>query len=270
MNRLNAIRPILSQINRPLITARLSGAHVVRLSQQPARRSLFFFYGPGPKPYEIYNERPGPIRKLLNYVPAPIKLFGVMAGSAAVLLFVATPLLIIATPPLCLAVWWYGRKLAKMRQDLYNQRWNNMGSYHLTFNDRESAIDGFTTGQLPNRAKHRILAALEHNEQGISSDLGLDYNMSSVRQLVKFTPVESIHQDFKGSSQGFKEEMEVSTYGLLNNGYRRGDVTLVVVHKSTSSDSKMRIEIETARSRYVLENDPYDNDSDVTIEVKGR
>ena len=47
------------------------------------------------------------------------------------------------------------------------------------------------------------------------SGIGIaEYDHDELSHL-KFTDVESIVQDFKGSSQGFKEDMEITTYGLI-------------------------------------------------------
>lgn len=230
-------------------------------------RRNFFFGGGGP--FELYNRKPTITQRIFNTIPVPLKVLSIFTGSAALLFFVATPLLIIAGPPIALGVWWYGRKIRKIQNDLYNQRWSNLGTYHLNFNEEHGS--NINTGRMPTKARDRIIQSLELNEQNIATDLG--YKSLDMSQI-KFTPVESIHQDFKGSSQGFKEEMDVSSYGLLDSFYgdRIADV-VIVTHRelnSNSNDAKIRIELTALgfpSKRYILEADGYSEDT--VIEVKG-
>lgn len=221
-------------------------------------------------PFEVYNKNPGPMAKLMNWIPAPIKSFGIMAGTAALLFFVATPLLIIITPPLCLGLWWYGRKLRQIQKDLYDERWGKMGSYHFT--SAEDLFGSQLRNNIPEKARNRIFKALVNNESGIAGTLGYGYNEDAFNQL-KFTAVESIHQDFKGSTQGFQEEMEISTYGMIDvlNDERIADITVISQRQVSSGKSKMRIEVQSIGPRQVdfvfNGNDDTISDEDVIIEV---
>ncbi|KAA8902877.1 hypothetical protein TRICI_005801 [Trichomonascus ciferrii] len=208
---------------------------------------------------------------MMNWIPAPIKSFGIMAGSAAVLFFVATPLLIIITPPLCLGLWWYGRKLRQIQKALYDERWGKMGAYHFT--SAEDLFGGqLNNNNIPDKARDRVFKALVNNENGIAGTLGYGYDEGAFNQL-KFTDVESIHQDFKGSTQGFQEEMEISTYGLIDviNDERIANVTVISQRQVASGKAKMRIEVQSLGSRpveFVFNgNDDTISDEDVIIEV---
>jgi hypothetical protein len=224
----------------------------------------------------VYNKRPGIISKISNYIPAPLKSFIVVAATAAGVLFIATPLLIIVTPPVVLGLWWYTRRIRNIQNELYNQRWSNMGSYHLAFEPDDVAAA--PNSRIPSKARSRILRALENNENGVASGIGIDeYDPDELSHL-KFTDVESIVQDFKGSSQGFKEDMEITTYGLISEdtNNRLADIALVVHRNLVTKKAQMRIEISTLGSynrpprTFVLEGSESDDDEDMVIEVKSK
>lgn len=218
--------------------------------------------------------------RLLAFVPGPVKSFAAMAGTAAVLFFVATPLLIIATPPLVLGMWWYSRRVRKIAKELYDQRWTQMAENHLKF--RPSASDDifrdvantmFQGGEkIPTRARHRVLAALMGDEQGIATDLG--YAGSTKDYQFRFTDVESIEQDFRASSMGFQEDLEMSSYGLLEvteSGYeqRLADVVVFLQRDAGRQEAKLRIEVRTKDGRtYVFDGgDEASDPNDVIIDV---
>lgn len=222
-------------------------------------------------PYEVYNKNPGPLSKLLSYIPAPIKSFGIMAGSAALIFFVATPLLIILAPPVFLGIWWYGRKLRKIQKELYEQRWSKMGSNHLTFDPPYDLFTG-ASSSIPDKSRDRIMKALANNENGVSGTLGYGYD-EDLNQL-KFTDVESINQDFRGSSQGFQEELEISTYGLVDvvRNRRIANVTVTSHRDVSSGKAKMHIELQSLGNMpTIFEFDgnttASQSDEDVVIEV---
>lgn len=233
-----------------------------------------------PYSYEIYRKNPGIMSRLLAFVPGPVKSFAAMAGTAAVLFFVATPLLIIATPPLVLGMWWYSRRVRKIAKELYDQRWTQMAENHLKF--RPSASDDifrdvantmFQGGEkIPTRARHRVLAALMGDEQGIATDLG--YAGSTKDYQFRFTDVESIEQDFRASSMGFQEDLEMSSYGLLEvteSGYeqRLADVVVFLQRDAGRQEAKLRIEVRTKDGRtYVFDGgDEASDPNDVIIDV---
>lgn len=224
-------------------------------------------------PFEVYNKSPGPVARMMNWIPAPIKSFGIVAGTAAVLFFVAAPLLIIAAPPLCLGLWWYGRKLRRIQKALYDERWGKMGAHHFTA--AEDLFGGQLDNSIPDKARNRIFKALVNNENGMAGTLGYGQDEDAFNQL-KFTDVESIHQDFKGSTQGFQEEMEISTYGLIDviNDERIANVTVISQRQLASRKAKMRIEVQSLTPRpveFVFNgNDDTASDEDVIIEVNSK
>ncbi|ANB10965.1 hypothetical protein AWJ20_3759 [Sugiyamaella lignohabitans] len=216
-------------------------------------RTYATYRGPG---------RGGLISSVWNLVPAPVRAFTVVAGTAAGFFFISVPLLIICGPPLALGLWLYTRRMKRIANELYHQRWNNLGSYHLTFEDQldqtaksqNPADDLFTilmnkaggaTSDAERIARDRILDAVESDEQNLAGLLNIK-NQRDIDNL-GLTGLEGIQQDFRGSSQGFQEKMEIRTLGLVDKAQspprRLANVTLVI-QSDGYRNKKMRVELE--------------------------
>lgn len=215
----------------------------------------------------IYNKL-GPIQRQLGLVPGPIKALTTI-GITAGIIFVLGPLLILVGPPLGLAAYLYFRRLRAKRSELFKQRWANMGSYHLT-PDESSNIK--PRDRIPRSVRTQVIDAINKNQDGLATAMGIDESFTTIASELRFTDVEGIEQEFKGSSNGFQEQMIISTFGVLDvsTGRRLATIDLVGVKKD-SNEEKMRIEITAtggySPQRFILKG--VEGRPDV-LEVKGR
>ncbi|PRT55899.1 hypothetical protein B9G98_03519 [Wickerhamiella sorbophila] len=212
-------------------------------------------------PYRVY-EKPSRTAKIMSYVPQPIKVFGSIAMGAALTVFLAPALVIIFAPPLIMGWIYYRRRLNQLKRALNDQRWADMSSYNLTFED--ASAGGSPIDSIPYPAKSRIYNAIQHNEQNLASSIGVPPDS------IKYTGVESLYQDFKTSNSGLTETIQIQQFGILSpNGRRLGTVSLVVLGDPAARSKKMRIEINPARGKTVVLTDiDNDDDSNVIIDVK--
>lgn len=197
-------------------------------------------------PVRIYR-RPGPFGRILQYVPMPFKVFGMIAATAAIGIFLAPALIILGGPPILGGLWWLRHRRTWLEQELHNQRWSNMASYHLL---RQS---NNTTDKMPYEARNRILEALRHDENGIRGSIG--------NSEVSFGPTESLYQDFKGSSSGFTEAITIEEHGIFH-GHRKVAIASII-----SKHSKMRVEVRSLIDHRLFVLKPSEA-SDIVIDVK--
>lgn len=211
-------------------------------------------------PYKMY-EKPSRVGKVMSFVPQPIKVFGSIAMGAALTVFLAPALVILFAPPLIMGWIYYRRRLSQLKKALRDQRWADMGSYNLAFDD--AAAGSSPQDSIPYTAKSRIYNAIERNEQNLASSIG------APPDSIKYTGVESLYQDFKTSNTGMTETIQIQQFGILSaNGRRLGTVSLVVLGDPAAKSKKMRIEINPARGKtVVLTNIDNDDDSNVIIDV---
>lgn len=220
---------------RPLITPVLGS-----FSGHFIQNRSFFFDPRGPNTVYSNKSSRGLINSISNLIPAPLKTFLVAFVGTGIFVLVSVPFLIIATPPLVLAFLWYGSRLRRIHKQLYDQRWQDLGSYGLVFNNASEIFSG--PNPIPDKAKSRIYRAIINNEKNLQSSLGL----SSESKQLKFTDIERIEEDYRTSPEGHDEKLVVKTYGLLNENLRRiADVNLIAITSSgfRGSTTKMRIEI---------------------------
>jgi hypothetical protein len=223
-----------------------------------------------------FSRRKGPIGSTWSVIPAPIKAFGWVALTAAGVVFISLPILIIAGPPIVIGLWLYSRRMRKIANEIYRQRWNNMGSYHLAFVD-DTPTDGYgqqrRMGEPERIAKERVMKAMDNNEQNMASQLGVRAH-NGIYPRLTFTDVEMMQRDFKASSQGMQERMEIRSLGLIDQETRRriADVT-IVVHSNSSDQTHKRMRIEVTGAGYNAPNfilDGTPQNEDVVIEIKRR
>lgn len=250
----------VGQLNRPLIcdptrsaTCEISLTQLSTFGVRLHCRSI-----------QIYAKL-GPIQRQIGLLPGPVKAISCI-GLAAGLIFIAGPILLIVGPPLGLAAFWYFRRLRSKRAELYKQRWSSMGSYHLTFDETIKPRD-----RIPRSVRSRVMSAINKNQDGIASAMGIDESFRSIASEIKFTDVEGIEQEFKGSNTGFQEQMTVSTFGVveINTGNRLATIEVVSMKKNDGPE-KMRIEVVTdglPPRRFVLEDT---KEEEGVLEVKGR
>jgi hypothetical protein len=218
----------------------------------------------GRRSIQIYNKL-SPVQRRISLLPAPIKALTTI-GVTAGLIFVLGPILLLVGPPLGLVGYLYFRRLRAKRSELFKQRWANMGSYHLAF-DESSAIK--PRDRIPRSVRTQVIEAINRNQDGLATAMGIDESFRTIASELRFTDVEGIEQEFKGSSAGFQEQMVISTFGVLdiNTGQRLATIDLVTVKKN--NDQKLRIEITTTSTsqRFVLGGGQENSD---VLEVKGR
>ena len=181
-------------------------------------------------PYKTY-QRSTLLNKATALIPYPVKVFGSIALGAAVTVLVAPALIILCLPPLVMGIFFYRRRMQQFQKLLRNDRWSNLKSYDMDYN--ETAGDSIVY-----EAKSRVAQAIRTNEGGLGDAIPVS------TEDIQYTPLESLYQDFN-NKDGVVSVIQVRQYGLLDaNGKRRATVNLVVLVDPMTTSKKLRIEVK--------------------------
>lgn len=219
----------------------------------------------GGKPINIFH-RSGFLGRVSNYIPAPIKAFGIVAGLAATTVVVAPALIILTAPPLiCCAFLWRRRirSLQLMANELHNQRWKDLASFHLQ--SRTSHVNASSANQterIPIYVEVALENAILNNNQQLANLL----NVKSADD-VSYGVLQSLSQDFRLDPSGFTEKMSISEYPLLVNRSVQGVVRVISREEADSKKKKTRIEVECKNNLIILHQSNIEED---IIEGGGR
>lgn len=234
----------------------------------------------------FYDKLPGPIKSLLPVV-----------GTASLLFFVAAPALLVFLPPVFLGSMLYLRRVRAKRAKLFEQRWTEMASYHLTVQPAQAAIN--EQDALKRIVMRRLAEAIQDDEGGIATRLGFkvassgssadmsDEERSNVfqRSHLALGEVRKIEEDWRVAAQGIAQSMTVYTLSLIDKnreGLKVADVDIVVKSRpgsksstapggSRSGTKDVRIEVTSAvgasRSHFVIDGPEAEGDGKV-IDIK--
>lgn len=241
----------------------------------------------------------GVFSTIFNALPKPLQSFLPIAGAAGVLFFVAAPFLILVLPPLILVGIIYFRRLQAIRRSLFEKRWDERASYHMSYQSSKVAFD--EQEALKKMVMRRVAQAIQDNEHNIASNLGFDSDVKSkespesaeyfTRSHLGLSDIHSIEEDWRVSAQGMTQFLTVYSLGLVDknkNDKLIADVNIVVktqtegIGKKSSmmSDRKRNVRIELVslnglkKHLYVLDGpengDDYSGSDDPVIDVEAR
>lgn len=216
------------------------------------------------RPIKLFS-RPGLFGSIGRYVPAPIKAFGAVATLAAATVVLAPAVIILAGPPLIVGAFMWRRQLKKlqsMADQLHDQRWKDLASFHLQKGPIKPASSNFQTGRIPMVAQIAIDQAISRNEQQLATILGVSDSAN-----VSYGQLAALYQDFNLDPSGFNEKMAISEFPLLVNGRLSGKVRVISREEEDTKKSRLRIEVEARRKIVVLKRGGDDGN---IIEGEGR
>ncbi|KAF5093520.1 hypothetical protein D0Z00_004020 [Geotrichum galactomycetum] len=227
----------------------------------------------------FFENLPGPIRTILPVM-----------GTAGLLFFVAAPALLVFLPPMVLGALFLLRRARRQRAALFEKRWTEMASYHLTYQSEQAALNEQDT--LKRLVMRRVAEAIQDNENGIAKRLGFIVpstlrNPNDERELqaqfqrshLALGDIRSIEEDWRVSAQGIAQGMTVYTLALEDknrDNLKVADVDIVVkarVGNANRRTKDVRIEVNPAvgigSQRFVLEGATGDGEGEI-IDIKKR
>lgn len=230
--------------------------------------------------FSFIDKLPGPVRSLIPVV-----------GTASLLFFVAAPVLLVFLPPVCIGAMLYLRRRTRQRAQMFEHRWTDLASYHLSYQTaREAATEQDTLKRLVMR---RVSEAIQDNEHGIASSLGFKVSSDAKsnekdeyfkqdefqRSHLALGDVHGIEEDWRVSPQGIAQNMTVYTMSLVDrnrDGLKVADVNIVVKSRVGSSIQRtkdVRIELTSAvgvaKQNFVLDGNTADGEGQI-IDIKKR
>lgn len=235
-------------------------------------------------------------KSFLDKLPGPIRSLLPVVGTAGLLFFVAAPALLVFLPPVCLGAMIYLRQIRRKRASLFEKRWTEMASYHMTLQSEQAALNEQET--LKKMAMRRVAEAIQDNESGIAERLGFkvaspksDREMSVEEKATLFnrshlalSDVRSIEEDWRVSPQGIAQSMTVYTLSLVDKNRQNlkvAEVDIVVKSRLGSKAARsfpsrtkdVRIELTsavgTSKKHFVLDGPDSEGEGKV-IDVKKR
>lgn len=201
------------------------------------------------RPIKLFS-RPGLFGSIGKYIPAPIKAFGAVATLAAATVILAPAVIILAGPPLLVGAFLWRRQLRKlqsMADQLHDQRWKDLASFHLQKGPIKSASSNFQTGRIPMAAQIAIDQAISRNEQQLATILGV-----SDPTEISYGQLAALYQDFNLDPSGFNEKMSISEFPIRVKGHTIGKVRVISREQEDIKKTRLRIEIEARRRVIVL------------------
>jgi hypothetical protein len=211
-------------------------------------------------------------------------------GTAGLLFFVAAPALLVFLPPVVLGALFLLRRARRQRAALFEKRWTEMASYHLTYQSEQAALNEQDT--LKRLVMRRLAEAIQDNENGIAKRLGFIVpstlrNPNDERELqaqfqrshLALGDIRSIEEDWRVSAQGIAQGMTVYTLALEDknrDGLKVADVDIVVKSRIGNANRRtkdVRIEVNPAvgigSQRFVLEGATGDGEGEI-IDIEKR
>lgn len=225
-------------------------------------------------------------------LPAPLKSLLPIVGTASLLFFVAAPALLVFLPPVAVASMLYLRRARRLRARLYEQRWGELASYHLTVQSAAAAVNEQAT--LKRVVMRRLAEAIQDNRGGIATRLGFkvdddgrDASALFNRSHLALGEVRKIEEDWRVSAQGLAQSLTVYTMALVDknrNNLQVGDVDIVVKSRPAKDGAQgrraapgttkdVRIEVTSAvgasKAHFVIDGPDGDGEGSV-IDIKKR
>ena len=271
-----AARPLLTPL-ASINAARQPLPHLGLAHHRPAGQLRW--RSTSPPGSSFFTNLPGPIRTILP----------VMA-TAGLLFFVAAPALLVFLPPVVLGALFLLRRARRQRAALFEKRWNDMASYHLTYQSDQAALNEQDT--LKRLVMRRVAEAIQDNENGIAKRLGFivpstlrnpnneqEVQAQFQRSHLALGDIRSIEEDWRVSAQGIAQGMTVYTLALVDknrDGLKVADVDIVVKARLGNGNRRtkdVRIEVNPAvgigSQRFVLEGATGDCEGEI-IDIKKR
>lgn len=227
----------------------------------------------------IFEKMPGPIRTILPVM-----------GTAGLLFFVAAPALLVFLPPVVLGALFLLRRARRQRAALFEKRWTEMASYHLTYQSEQAALNEQDT--LKRLVMRRVAEAIQDNENGIAKRLGFivpatinnpnderEMQAQFQRSHLALGDIRSIEEDWRVSAQGIAQGMTVYTLALVDknrDGLKVADIDIVVKGRIGNANRRtkdVRIEVNPTvglgSHRFVLEGAVGEGEGEI-IDIKKR